>query len=104
MTPRQLFEWASSSIPAVSFEYCSTDDYKREKTHLETRFERARTIPGTRKLHSLVPISRDRVRTSLFMLRCLKEERATSQESEVPVEQMTGFVTWEMVGSLCAPT
>ena len=45
MTPRQLFEWASSSIPAVSFEYCSTDNYKREKTHLERQFERARTIP-----------------------------------------------------------
>ena len=35
MTPHQLFEWTSSSIPAVSFEYCSTDNYKREKTHLE---------------------------------------------------------------------
>ena len=66
MTPRQLFEWASSSIPVVSFEYCSTDDYKREKIHLEKRFERARTIPGTRKLHSFVPISRDRVRTRVF--------------------------------------
>ena len=66
MTPRLLFEWASSSVPAVSFEYCSTDDYKREKTHLERRFERTRTIPGTRELHSFVPISRDRVRTESF--------------------------------------
>ena len=26
MTPRQLFEWASDDVPAVSFEYCSTED------------------------------------------------------------------------------
>ena len=94
MTPRQLFEWACSNIPAVSFEYCSTEDYKREQTHLERRFERARTITGTRKLHSFVPISKDRVRTRIFSSSSVsKEERVTSRESELPVEQISGFVT-----------
>ena len=32
MTPRQLFEWATDSITAVYFEYCSSEDYKREQT------------------------------------------------------------------------
>ena len=94
MTPRQLFEWASSSIPAVFFEYCSTEDYKREQIHLEGRFQRARTIPGTRKLHSFVPISKDRVTTRVFSSSTTsKEEKVTSYESEIPLEQISGFVT-----------
>ena len=32
MTPHQVFEWASDNIPAVCFEYCSTEDYKKEQT------------------------------------------------------------------------
>ena len=94
MTPRQLFEWASDNIPAVCFEYCSTEDYKREQTYLEEQFQRSRAIPGTRKLHSFVPISKDRVRTRVFSSSTIfKEERVTSCESELPVEQIAGFVT-----------
>ena len=66
MTPRQLFEWASDNIPAVSFEYCSTEDYKREQAYLEEQFQRSQTIPGTHKLHSFVPISKDRVKVRVF--------------------------------------
>lgn len=94
MTPRQLFEWASDNIPAVSFEYCSTEDYKREQAYLEERFQRSRTISGTRKLHSFVPILKDRVRTRVFSSSSIsKEERVASCESELPVEQISGFVT-----------
>ena len=92
MTPRQLFEWASDNIPAVSFEYCSTEDYKREQAYLEERFQRSRTIPGTRKLHSFVPISKDRVRTRVFSSSSISKEEA-SCESDLPVEQISGFVT-----------
>ena len=68
MTPRQLFEWASDNIPAVSFEYCSTEDYKREQTHLEERFQRSRMIPGTRKLHSFCSnLKRQSENQNLFM-------------------------------------
>ena len=94
MTPRQLFEWASKNISAVFFEYSTTEDYKREQTHLEERFQKARTIPGTRKLHSFVPISKDRVRTRVFSSSIIsKEERVTLWESELPVKQITGFLT-----------
>ena len=51
MTPHQLFEWAVDNIPAVSFQYVTIDDYKREEALLEHRFQQSRTIPGTRKLH-----------------------------------------------------
>ena len=82
------------TIYLQSFEYCSTEDYKREQAYLEERFQRSRTIPGTRKLHSFVPISKDRVRTRVFSSSSIsKEKRVASCESELPVEQISGFVT-----------
>ncbi len=86
MTPRQLFDWASISIPAVYFEYCSNEDYKREQQNLERRFKNARTIPGTctRKLHSYVPISVDKVQVRpLSTCITFKEERVTSGETDI---------------------
>ena len=56
MTPHQLFEWAVDNIPAVSFQYVTIDDYKREEALLEHRFQQSRTIPGTRKLHCFIPL------------------------------------------------
>ena len=49
MTPRQLFDWACANIPAVYFEYCSSEDYTREQSSLEQCFALSCTIPGTRK-------------------------------------------------------
>ena len=66
MTPCQLFEWASTNIPAAHFGYCSKDDYEREAHYLEQRFHQSCTIPGTRKLHSFVPISNRKVRVSFY--------------------------------------
>ena len=35
MTPWQLFDWACANIPAVHFEYCSSENYTREQSSLE---------------------------------------------------------------------
>ena len=94
MTPRQLFEWAVENIPATSFQYLTMDDYKREHTHLEQRFRQSRTIPGTRKLHSFVPLSRIKVSTKVYSFSATsKEERVTVLENEVASEEIKGFVT-----------
>ena len=68
MTPHQLFDWASCSISAVRFDYCSSDDYEAEEKKLEERFAKSRTIPGTRKLHSFIPVSNDGIKVKLFSL------------------------------------
>ena len=60
MTPWQLFDWACANIPAVHFEYCSSEDYTREQSTVvwsNACFALSCTIPGTRKLHSFVPLS-----------------------------------------------
>lgn len=66
MTPRQLFEWATMNIPTVAFNYCSMEEYERQQIFLEERFQNAKTIAGTRKLHSFIPISKSKVRTRYF--------------------------------------
>ena len=78
MTPRQLFDLASTNVPAVPFGYCSMEDYEREQHNLEQRFQQSRTIPGTRKLHSFIPISKSTVRVSFYSAsNNSREERVT---------------------------
>ena len=94
MTPRQLFDWASTNIPAVYFDYCSNEDYEKEQRNLEQRFQKSRTIPGTRKLHSFIPISDDKVQVRPFSAcTTFKEERVTSGETDIALELISGFVT-----------
>ena len=78
MTPFQLFQWASESIPKVTFCYCCTREYESEKSHLERRFQKSKTIPGTRGLHSFVPTSKNTLLTRRYSLSDFsKEERVT---------------------------
>ena len=57
MTPRQLFDWAIANVSAAHFGYCSNEDYESQQRILDQRFQQSCTIPGTRKLHSFVPVS-----------------------------------------------
>ena len=94
MTPLKLFEWASGSIPGTVFKYCSTEEYEEVKVHLQSRFLNARTIPGTRKLHSFVPLSRDILTTRVYSFSSTsKHEKVTKQDSELEIDEISGFVT-----------
>jgi hypothetical protein len=95
MTPHQLFEWATANVPAIHFGYCSKDDYEREQQNLERRFHLSRTISGTRKLHSFVPISKSKVRVRFYSA-CdtIREERVTLDKDDIALESITGLVTY----------
>ena len=91
MTPRQLFDWA---VPSVHFGYCSKEDYEREQHNLERCFHQSRTIPGTRKLHSFVPISKGKVIVSYYSVSdTSREERVILRTNDLPPESIVGFVT-----------
>ncbi len=93
-TPRQLFEWAAENIPSIFFKYCSLDDYKKEQLLLEERFQKSRTIPGTRKLHSFIPLTRSKVSTKVYSTSdTAKEERVTVLGSDLEIEKIKGFIT-----------
>ena len=90
MTPRQLFDWPCSSIPAAYFRYCSKENYAREQSSLECRFQLSGTIPGTRKLHSFVPISDSTVEVKFYSSSDVsRKERVALAKNE---ESIAGFV------------
>ena len=67
MTPFQLYEWASKNIPSVTFVYCTTEEYEREKS-FQDRFQKSRMIAGTRSLHAFIPKTTDTMTTKRFSL------------------------------------
>ena len=76
LTLFQLYEWASQTIPSITFAYCTTEEYQREKAHLEIRFQNSRTIPGRYSLSSMS-----------------KDERVTKHEMEIEMEQVSGYMS-----------
>lgn len=101
MTPFELFEWASANIQGTVFRFSSCSDYEQTKQMLETRFASSRTVPGTRKLHSFIPIifSVDTVHVRPFSLSDnSKLEKVTIQETELEIDSISGYVTCEYNG------
>ena len=94
MTTFQLYQWAVDNVPGVHFCYCSTEEYERQKIFLQTRFEQTKTIPGTRKLHSFVPISKDTLRTRIYSSSIItRKDRVTKLPGDLELEEVSGFVT-----------
>ena len=87
MTPRQLFEWAVNNIAAIVFQYLTIDDYKSEQIFLEEHFQHSRTIPGTRKHHCLILLSRNKLSTKVYSSSAIsKIEIVTVQEGDLVLE------------------
>ena len=86
MTPRRLFDWACSNIPAAYFGYCSNEDYVRKQSSLECRFQLSRTIPGTRKLDSFVSISDSTVEVKFYSSSDVsREKRVALAKNKIPL-------------------
>ena len=94
MTPLQLYDWASSTLNAINFTYCTTAQYSEVKDQLETRFSHSRTIPGTRQYHSYITVSSEIVAVRRFSRSTFyKEERVCKHDGELEVETVSGYVT-----------
>ena len=94
MTPYQLFEWASKSVPGVIFCYCSMEEYEEQKLYLEERFQKTKTIPGTRKYHSFIPLSKETLIVREYSKSItFSREKVSRGHSEIPIEYVSGFVT-----------
>ena len=96
MTPRQPYNWAKVSIPNIHFEYSSIKDYKKKSEKLHQRFLSSQTIPGTRKYHSFVPVSKDKVKISFYSSSVISKEEIviyTVAHNGLSLESIRGFVT-----------
>lgn len=54
-TPRELFDWASKHS-SVNLCYVDNSEYEEKKINLVQRFQKSRTIPGTRGFHAFIPV------------------------------------------------
>ncbi len=78
----------SDNIKATTFQYLTVEDYKREQILLE-RFQQSRTISGTHKLHSFIPLSRNKVSTKVYSFSATsKVQRVTVQEGDLVPEEI----------------
>ncbi len=94
MTARQLFDWACRNLPSIHFGYCNLEDYEREQQNLEQRFSLARTLPGTRKLHSFIPIQNGILKVRPYSAsESFKEEKVVVGRNDNQPESIVGFVT-----------
>jgi len=66
IAPKELYDWAIINIPSVTFEYCTIREHNNEMMELEERFLKAKTLVGTRKIHSVIPIANTKIQTKVF--------------------------------------
>ncbi len=93
MTPRQLFEYAVGHIKTVKFQYCTQEEWEAETEALMERFDQARTIQGTQKIHFFKPVSQIALETRIFSRSPdVKKVQVTLVEGELAVEDIRGFV------------
>lgn len=65
-TPRHLYEWCLGNLLNCNFEYLTVKDYDEEVRFLQIRFKQLRTIPGTQKLHSFVPVGKTNIKVKRY--------------------------------------
>lgn len=61
-----LFLWATNSDSTIDFRFCSEAAYNRMERHLKNKFNKVKTVVGTRNYHSFVPKSNRTIEARLF--------------------------------------
>lgn len=102
MTPRQLYDWARVNIPAVAFDYCTIQEHDSEEKLLKGRFLQALTIPGTLKLHCILPISKSKIsaKTYSYATQC-KELKVSELDHHDEQEEEIVYNKNLVIGDLC---
>ena len=83
-------------MKSINLYYAMVAEYKNETSMLEKRFELARTIAGTHKLHCLVPISTQQVEVrniSASVDKQVERISITSDTIAMKITSINGYVT-----------
>ena len=67
-TPKELFEWATESLPNVSLKFVKNYEYNEAEKKLEVRFQITVTVKGTLGYHCILPITKKKVKAKHFSL------------------------------------
>ena len=66
LTPIELFNFCVEKIKNITFFYVEKEETKNMKLFLKPRFQCAKSIKGTRKFHSFVPLNDHQLRLKRF--------------------------------------
>ena len=66
LTPIQLYKFCKDNVKKVKAIYLPLSDWENENELLKIRHEMAKTIPGTRKSHSFVPINTTELKVKTY--------------------------------------
>ena len=69
-TPDVLFEFLRSDLKGINIDLISTEELTEERSSLSERFESAKTIAGTQKLHSFIPVSENTLMVKDYSFSC----------------------------------
>lgn len=97
MTPLQLFHWCQENIKSIHFLFSTNEEHINEENFLKQRFEKAKTIPGTQKFHSFVPISHRQISTKVYSFSTENEKFYIEEgiRGSMDINDVKGFVTCE---------
>ena len=72
LKPIKLYQFVSSEIKGILFDFATITEHGEEAKFLVERYMNCRTVPGTRSLHSVIPISSSSVEVRQFSLSPVK--------------------------------
>lgn len=68
--PKQLYDWAShrreNLDTKISFCFVTSEEYEKAENELSVIFDQTKSIPGTQKYHSFIPIGLDKVAVKIY--------------------------------------
>lgn len=65
-TPKNLYDWARQFFKKIDFELCSNEEYSKHVRDLESRYQKAKTIKGTRQFHCYKPLDINSLECKIF--------------------------------------
>ena len=98
LTAIRLYQFLCSEIKGIHFDFASSADHEEEERLLTERYKYCRTVPGTRSLHCIIPITNTSVEVRQFSLSPVKriERVCTAAAAHVethPLSSIKGYVT-----------
>ena len=63
-----MYQFVSSEIKEIHFDFATSTDHEEEERLLTERYKYCRTVPGTRSLYCIIPITNTSVEVRQFSL------------------------------------
>lgn len=97
LTAKQLYDFAVSEVKGMHFGFATLTEHEQEAKLLEDRLKRSRTVPGTQKVHSVIPVSSTAVEVKPFSSSTVSRIERVSLDHQtvaaLPTSAIGGYVT-----------